>query len=356
MNVIEAMEKYRKTHLVVLPAGALDDVPHGTRISVREVRVDAASKRDVYAVDGNRLALTKDVLARIAQAAGVTWRAVQRRDDRRHPHYCEFEAVAVVLDYDGTMREAIGTKTIDLRADCGDGTPGKDYAGILAAAEAKGRDAEAQARKAREYIAEMAASKAMNRAIAQILAIPRSYTAQELALPMAIPRLVPDTSDAQAKSMLLAAMMGASGALYSRPTAATLPTVAPGSADDEDLDSVAVSRALAPQSTGPVSTGEQTGPVAAFGNGAERSASENPPGQQDRVGAGGVAALGNSAERSDEKALRARMLNAWQVAKSNGYDSEQWQAMTLALTGKTKAQDMTSDEVTAIECEVGAIE
>lgn len=200
-------------YTLLLPKIHMGELPAGTMLAVREVSIDSNAKtgRDVYAVDGGRLALTKTALSRVAAAAGITWVSSERTDNRGHPHYCEFTVRGKVTDFDGTVREAIGNKTIDLREDAGGGIPGKDFAAMSGPKQLAG---------ARKFIAEMCASKAMNRAVADILAIPRSYTRQELSKPFVVPKLVPDTNNALARQAVIANMMGASAAMFgATPTA-----------------------------------------------------------------------------------------------------------------------------------------
>jgi hypothetical protein len=215
---------------LLLPKIHMGSLPEGTLLAVREVHIQP-NEPGMYKVDGGKQALGKAQLNRIAAAAGITWVSVERTDDRKHPHYCEVTARACVTDFDGTARESVGTKTIDMRADAVDGQPGPELDAMLKAAARNNRDASKQIEQQRKFIAEICASKAMNRAIADVLAIRRSYEPKELAKPFIVPKLVPDTSNPVAQNMVLAQMTGAANALYGRPQQQP-PTVVDATLDD----------------------------------------------------------------------------------------------------------------------------
>jgi hypothetical protein len=192
------------THMAALPAG--------TRLALTEVRVDVQA--DTFPLPGGARLIGKPKLDQIANGGGISWLEEKRVDNARSPHYVEMFVRGRITDFDGTVREITGTKTIDLREDAGDGIPGKDYDEIVSKAKAKKRDYRSQLMEARKFIAEIAASKARNRAIASALGIKRSYTPQELQRPFIIPKLVPDTQDPDAKRMVQATMAGAAGLLF----------------------------------------------------------------------------------------------------------------------------------------------
>jgi hypothetical protein len=119
-----------------------------------------------------------------------------------------------VIDFDGLPREVVKTKTLDLRDDCGDGTKGPDLQACKSAS---------QAQKVRQYIDGHCETKAMLRAISDILAIPRSYHPADLQRPFVVPRLIPDSSDPQVKAIMMAQMLGATNLLYGKPEPAPPP-------------------------------------------------------------------------------------------------------------------------------------
>jgi len=315
----QALAKYNPNdYNLVLPVTQVENLPAGTQVSVRVVKIDVKSGDDVYPAEKGKKALTKNALNRIATAAGISWKEMKRTDDRCHPHYCEFMVRGVVTDFDGTVREGIGTKTIDLREDTGGGIPGKDYAAVVAAAKKSDRDPKSQLDKAREFIAELCCSKACNRAVAAILAIKRSYTEAELAHPFVIPKLVPDTNDPQARNMVMASMFGVAGeALYGKPVGqvidATLTpteTVEAPPDDDEELD-------FDPE-TGEVATEPAPAPL----------------------------------ERAE---VMARVTKAWNAVKKAGGTKDQWLEVMKKATGQTNYDGLTAAKLDALDKAVGAM-
>jgi hypothetical protein len=304
---------------LLLPKVHIGELPAGTQLAIREVRI-RDNPIDVYSVDGGKVALTKTALNRIASAAGITWVAVYRTDDRCHPHYCEFTVRARVSDFDGTIREAVGTKTIDLRDDAGDGTPGKDRASIRSDKQLAG---------ARKFVAEMCASKAMNRAISDVLAIPRSYTPEDLAKPFVVPKLVPDSRDPMAQRAILAGMVGATQALFGAPSQA--PIV------DAIYEPATTEADIPPPSGG--SEAAESPPLP------DSAASELPamdgPSQDPEA-------------KPDEATLSARLNDAWQKAKAAGMNPGGWREFVATNTGKARYQDLTIDDLYQIDAAVAA--
>jgi hypothetical protein len=195
----------KSCHLL-LPKTSLDAAPVGTLLAVQEVTIDINTETYLLKGGGGKVALNKQALNKISSAAGITWVSVKRIDDRRQLDYYEYEARAQVMDFGGTVRAAIGTKELDLRMDAdGLGTPGRATEGMTT---------DSQIKAARVYAPEMCATKAMNRAIATLLAIPRSYTKADLSLPFIVPRLVPDPSNPGTQRVMLAAMYGALDMLF----------------------------------------------------------------------------------------------------------------------------------------------
>ncbi|MFH1834211.1 MAG: hypothetical protein ABH877_04230 [bacterium] len=199
-------------------------IPQGMSLAITEVRVsplvdDRGAGEDVVKIGGGNLLVRKHKLDQIANGAGISWIQEQRLDGGQHPHYFEAFVRGKITDYDGTVRELVGSKTIDLRESVG-GVPGKDYDEIVSKAAASNRDPTNQLREARKFGAEIAFSKAKNRAIAQALGIKRSYTAAELQKPFVIPKLILDPGDPDARELIMANAAGATSALYGAKAAA----------------------------------------------------------------------------------------------------------------------------------------
>jgi len=183
---------------VLTPVVAQQDIPQGARMSIRVVKVDPSPKSgDTYRV-ADKVCLTKVAIERMAAAAGVSVLEVTRTDDRTIPHVYGFRARIRVVDPDGLSREASGTKELDYRDGAKDASGSTDRA----------------LQQKRKYAAEECASKALLRAMRSCLAIRSGYTAEELAKPFAIAKLILDSEDADAKRTLLSNMSNAQAQLY----------------------------------------------------------------------------------------------------------------------------------------------
>jgi hypothetical protein len=283
----------RDCHLL-LPKTSMTNIPAGTTLSVREITIDVDNETYPLRGGGNKVGLTKVALDKIAAAAGVTWISVERIDDRRQIGYYEYRVRARVFDLDGTPREALGTKAVDLRPDAdGKGSPGKDADGM----------SQAQIAQARRYGPEMCESKAKNRAIANLLAIPRSYTKAELAKPFVVPRLSPDTSDPIARQMVLGMMLGAAGQLYG------------GLAHESNMQA-------------PVEVTTEIEPTPE-----PKPVPELPP----------------APKPAPAMDLRDRLREAWGWAQSLGLGVQEWHDLVAKTGAPAKAEEMTHDNVLRIE-------
>lgn len=323
-------------YIVLAPKTHMAHLPAGTTIAVTEVQVDTnPKKKEVFPISGGDLMLSKVSLDRVAAAAGITWLDEQRRDDRRHPHYCEMFVRGRMTDFDGTVREITGHKIVDLREDAGDGVQGKDYAEIVSkAAQAKPpRDPSGQLMEARKFIAEIAASKAKNRAIASGLGIKRSYSRDDLKRPFIIPKLIPDSSDQATKQLMLAQMLGATSALYgnSRIVDAQLEEVHQNSAPPVEEPEAEDGE----RSDAPASSSAEPPPLPDF--------DEEPPHVEDT----GEVLL-------TEEEREERITRAWRKAASQGMVAGAWKKLIKSASGKARMADLTADDVVAIEQSVDA--
>ena len=209
-----------KDYNVLLPTFAMAERPEGARKSVSIVTIDVTkdadgkfASGDVYALPGGKVSPTKVALNRLSAAAGVSILALERVDDRSRAHVYGYRARVRIIDPDGIPREGMGTKEIDLS----DG--GKDYTEIVTKAEkpdkyGKTRDPDSQILEARKFGAEICETKALNRALRQILALKSGYTIDELRRPFVVPRLILDTTDPQAKQAVIQGMMAAQASMY----------------------------------------------------------------------------------------------------------------------------------------------
>lgn len=298
-------------YIVLAPRTHMAELPPGMRLSVTEVSINPdPDSREVFPIAGGSLLIGKPKLDAIAAAAGISWTQERRIDGGRHPHYVEMEVKGRMVDFDGTVRELTGHKVIDLRQDVG-GVAGKDYAEIVHKAKTarKPRDPGPQLMEARKFIAEIAVSKAKNRAIASALAFKRSYTRAELRKPFIIPKLTLDASDERSRRAIEAQMVGATAALYGG-----APQVIDATFDTPDPA---------------YSPGEPDG----------EASGATPPVPEANTGVPEVLA-----------AIR----EAWSADKAGGMTAEVFRQLCGAATGKHRKEDMTVEDASAVVAAVEA--
>ncbi len=223
-------------HLIT-PATAVGNLPEGTEVAFSSVFINGelaageTTNGDVYKESG-KLALTKTSLDRLAQCAGITWipELCARVDDRSDPRYVEYKAVGKWRLFDGTEHVEDRCRAVDLR-------DGSDEIADMT---------EKQLKQQRKFILVLAESKAKNRVV-RSLGIKTSYTADELARPFVVARLMftGRTDDAALRREFALntqrAMIGSVNALYGSEPRAALPAVrnivdVVTTADDDDDD------------------------------------------------------------------------------------------------------------------------
>jgi hypothetical protein len=157
-----------------------------------------------YATDGGGLAMHRSALDMLAQAAGITWvhNECGRTDDRGEPFIWAYRMTCEIKGIDGRTRRVSREYELDLRG--GDG-------GMSPAASKAGNGL----RNARIHGAQLAESKASNRAVRAALGL-RAYTVAEARRPFVIPvlRWVPDSSDPEIRRMIAAKELGVIGEIY----------------------------------------------------------------------------------------------------------------------------------------------
>jgi hypothetical protein len=175
------------------PVVRIDHIPAMHSVSLRMVVLNPqppdnqgrGGGGDVYLPDLSRpgeFALTKVALDKVAAAAGISWDPILsgRMDDSSDTQYARFRAAGWITDFDGSRRCISAEREMDLR----------EGSATAAAWQAKGWNRRLE--MAREFILPQVESKARNRAIRQALAIKSKYTAEEIARPFVVPKLVLD--------------------------------------------------------------------------------------------------------------------------------------------------------------------
>jgi hypothetical protein len=146
------------------------------------------------------VALGKNALAKLMAAAGVQVVSKQRLDDRSDPSYCELEVALALRDFDGSHRQVIATKEMDLRPGAPETMkPEKDTQG-----NKTGRlvpyEASALADK-RRHIQSHAETKAIERGLRLLFALPQKFKRAQLEKPFVVPKLVAlDPTDPETKT------------------------------------------------------------------------------------------------------------------------------------------------------------
>jgi hypothetical protein len=198
---------------LITPVQSPDYIPAMHSVSLRAVVIDANESRgDVYKgsfCGNNERAMTKIAILKLLQAAGGTVVESRRIDDRRDHYVAEFRVVIEIPQMDGTVRRFEATKGVDYR----DGSP---QVSAFSAAQLK---------SARQFVPDLAETKALLRAVRGALALKQKYTVDELARPFVVPALVPnvDMSDPEIKRMVAAKALGVSGQLYGPPPTEAAP-------------------------------------------------------------------------------------------------------------------------------------
>jgi hypothetical protein len=179
-TIAETMERAAQ-HFNLLGAATTATIPDGCGVSFNAVKFDPAlppKGSDVFKT-GDKLALTKPAIDKLANMAGV-WTAESRclRYERR---ICEYVATVAMRNFDGTVITKTASRLIDLR----EGSP---YLDSLRA-RSSGGDRDRQAKEILAMLAAHTETKAILRATRMILGI-RAYTAEEIAKPFVIPRIM----------------------------------------------------------------------------------------------------------------------------------------------------------------------
>jgi hypothetical protein len=219
-KITDMLQKASTQYHLVSPCVSCGEISDGFSVAFSSVLVDIGDTYDTKG--GGKRGLHRVVLDKIATAAGISWDPVysRRLDNGRDPHYCQFQAVGIYKQFDGTECRIIGTKQMDLRA----GSP--QIAGM----------SDKELAMQRQHIVSHAETKARLRAIAA-LGIKRAYTQDELQKPFVVARLVftghsddPEMRREFARVKAIAAVGGREalyGALQQAPaTMAPNPTVA----------------------------------------------------------------------------------------------------------------------------------
>lgn len=201
---------------VLAPVTELQFVPVGFQAALRMIvfpvdgQWDGRSNGLWYETDGGKVALHRGPLDQLASLAGLTWDYVRRTDDGSVPLLWAFEAAATLCTFDGTRRQVIRSRVLDLR----DGSP--EVLDMIDAANRQQRGAGDRISKARLHGAALCETKATSRVVRAALGLRGSYSKVEAAQPFVFPTLifVPDMSDPEVRRMVTASALGIVRTVY----------------------------------------------------------------------------------------------------------------------------------------------
>lgn len=223
-RALESVEGHRKANanMLVAPA-ALAMCPKQYQPAITTVEIPSTDPKDgwVYPIPGgDTVGLSKSVLLILGNASGLTWMHHQmgRVDNESYgPLYCRWKAVCRVTNFDGSKREVVAHKTIDLR----DGSPLCLDLNRIAQkkedkyAEKDHRDprkvtADEQIAQMRANIESLAETKAMLRCVRAALGVKTSYTREEIKKPFVVCKMVwmPPQNDPVVDRMIAATELG----------------------------------------------------------------------------------------------------------------------------------------------------
>lgn len=201
---------------VLAPVTELQFIPVGFQAAVRMIvfptdgQWDGRSNGLWYETDGGKLALHRGPLDQLASLAGLSWDYVRRVDDGTVPLLWAFEAAATLCTFDGTRRQVIRNRVLDLR----DGSP--EIVDMIEAANRQQRGAGDRISKARLHGAALCETKATSRVVRAALGLRGSYSKVEAAQPFVFPTLifVPDMDDPEVRRMVTASALGIVRTVY----------------------------------------------------------------------------------------------------------------------------------------------
>jgi len=289
------------------PKMMIDELPQGMRLVATRVDIDPQSD-DVYQIPGgSKVGIGKAKLNALAAGAGISYTYSKRVDDRRHPHYVEWEVGGKMVMPDGSLREESANKAVDLRADIGDGSQGADLEKITSLAARKKRDPSGEIVQQRQHILSMAETKAKNRLIRSMVGLQTSYERPALLKPFVMVKLAVDPGSEFGSKAAMAAMYGATNALFG------------------------------PQTQPPVVVAELEAPAI---DTTEDATTDTPETPQD------VETADETNNTGDTKGQPLEQLMAiWAYADKHGMPATTFREVSFAATGKQRKAEFTDQDV-----------
>lgn len=233
---------------------------HRPRLSIVQIDLNPAH-RDVYEStfckkdernpENSEVALGKNAILKLADAAGIVWDSSQRIDDRKDPGYVEWQVWGHLTGPDGSQKRVFGTKAVDTRE--GGSVEAELYKMVANKMKSwQGKPPQMDQKQADEWVKKElraargnalanAETKAMLRAVRAALKLRPTYTRAELAKPFVVPHLdfIPDYSDPEIRRMAMRQALSAQYSLYG----GQQPALAPPQAHIVDAEHTVVTSA-----------------------------------------------------------------------------------------------------------------
>jgi len=179
---------------------AQGDIPDGFSVMLSVFKVNPDNKLEVYTVDGGLLGLGGLVLKKLADAAGIS--IVDSRCLAERLHYCHWQVAIARQCLDGSVRRALGSRTMNLREDSG------TVAAMRRAADMKNNNADNSIWGQRLHIQQHAETKAFLRAVRGMLGVGTYSRDELLKKPIAVAKLqLTGRSNNPQTAMMLTVMM-----------------------------------------------------------------------------------------------------------------------------------------------------
>lgn len=235
------MQEMSKHAIVLSPVQQTSSIMPMHQVAFSVVTIDTSMPKKVgsqsigpevyqaHFCDRDEVALGKVALSKLMRAAGISIKSTDRKDGYKHPYFCHYSATLSFREWDGTPATMTESKELDLRdADPDSGRP-------IGAALDQMRDKQGklQTRRiaaARQHIAQLCETMAVERTLRLILSLQQKYNKQELEQkPFVCLKLVPalegHMDDPRVKDAVLGTALGVEGALYG---SKALPAAPPG--------------------------------------------------------------------------------------------------------------------------------
>lgn len=208
-----SLEQWQRQGLNILtPATNFSGLQEGFAMFPAVVRLNPnIDEGDVYKdsqFKSGEVALTKDALNKIAQAAGMSIKT-HRTDDRSIPNYWEVQAAVRFVGLDGSTQELTAMQEWDMR----DGS-----------ARSKGMKSDAERQRARLNGLRSCEARAINAAI-RLFGVKQKYSLEEVSAPFMCVRVmyVPDQNDPEVRRMLAERALAGTSTLFGSAPRAVAP-------------------------------------------------------------------------------------------------------------------------------------